>query len=108
MSLEFDVLRAFLRLARRRTSPTLARLVERVPADEADVRRALFSLARQGLIQRTPAGMRLTLPGLAVAVAFAKGAPSGKASRKKKDEVEKVAASEVVPMIAARPRRRAA
>jgi DNA-binding IclR family transcriptional regulator len=106
MSLEIDVLRAFLRLARRRTSPTLARLVERVSADEADVRRALFSLARSGLVQRTPAGLRLSLAGLAVAVAFAQRGPSRK--KKKKDEVVEVAAPAVLPAIASRPRRRAA
>lgn len=110
MSLEIDVLRAFLRLARRRTSPTLARLVERVPGDEADVRRALFSLARQGLIQRTPAGLRLSLAGLAVAVAFAERGPARKnKNNKKKDEVaEVVAAPAVLPLAGARPRRRAA
>jgi DNA-binding IclR family transcriptional regulator len=109
MSLEIDVLRAFLRLARCRTSPTLARLVERVPGDEADVRRALFSLARQGLIQRTPAGLRLSLAGLAVAVAFAERAPSRKNKDKKKAEVaERVAPHAVTPLVGTRPRRRAA
>jgi DNA-binding IclR family transcriptional regulator len=72
MSLDIDVLRALLRLARRRTSPTLDQLVERVGADEPAVRRALVGLARSGLVQRTPAGIRLSLAGLAVAVAFAK------------------------------------
>jgi DNA-binding IclR family transcriptional regulator len=71
MSIEIDVLRSLLRLARRRTAPTLDQLVERVGADESSVRRALVSLARGGLVQRTPAGLRLSLSGLAVAVACA-------------------------------------
>jgi len=71
MSLEIDVLRALLRLARRRTPPTLEQIVVRVGGEEADVRRALRSLARSGLVQRTPAGLRLSMAGLAVAVACA-------------------------------------
>lgn len=71
MSLEIDVLRALLRLARRRTPPTLEQLVVRVGGEEADVRRALSSLAKSQLVQRTPAGLRLSLAGLAVAVACA-------------------------------------
>ncbi|MBX3210067.1 MAG: hypothetical protein KF764_33865 [Labilithrix sp.] len=72
MSLEIDVLRALLRLARRRTPPTLEQLVVRVGGEETDVRRALGSLARSGLVQRSPAGLRLSLAGLAVAVACAR------------------------------------
>lgn len=72
MSLEIDVLRALLRLARRRRPPTLEQLVDRVGGEEADVHRALASLARGGLVQRTPAGLRLSLSGLAVAVACVK------------------------------------
>lgn len=71
-SLDIDVLRALLRLARRKTAPTMNQLVVRVGADEAAVRRSLVALARNGLVQRTPAGLRLSLPGLAVAVAYAK------------------------------------
>ena len=78
MSLEIDVLRALLRLARRRTPPTLEQLVVRVGGEEADVRSALASLAKSGLVQRTPAGLRLSLSGLAVAVACAQApAPRG-------------------------------
>lgn len=75
MSLEIDVLRALLRLARRRSPPTLAQVVTRVGGDEAAVRRALRTLARSGLVQRAPAGVRLSLPGLAVAVACARRSP---------------------------------
>jgi DNA-binding IclR family transcriptional regulator len=69
MSHEITVLRSLLRLARRRRGPSLADLVERTGRPEREVRRALFSLARSGLVQRTPAGLRLSLAGLAVAVA---------------------------------------
>lgn len=72
MSPEIDVLRALFRFSRRRKSPTLESLVTRLSSDESTVRRALFTLAKTGLIQRTPAGLRLTLEGLAVAVAAGK------------------------------------
>jgi DNA-binding IclR family transcriptional regulator len=75
MTPEIAVLRALLGLSRRRSSPSLATLAVRVGAEEATVRRALFSLAKSGLIQRTPAGLRLTLGGLAVAVAVSATKP---------------------------------
>jgi DNA-binding IscR family transcriptional regulator len=74
MSLDTTVLRALLRLARRRTPPTLEQLVVRVGTPESDVRKSLASLARSGLVQRTRdenGGLRLSLAGLAVAVAAA-------------------------------------
>lgn len=71
MSLHVDVLRALLRLARRRTPPTLEQIVVRVGGEEDDVRRALGALSKSGLVQRTPAGLRLSLAGFAVAVACA-------------------------------------
>jgi DNA-binding IclR family transcriptional regulator len=71
MSLELDVLRALLRLARRRTPPTLEQLADRVHGDETAIRTTLKALASSGLVQRTPAGLRLSLAGLAVAVAHA-------------------------------------
>jgi DNA-binding IclR family transcriptional regulator len=71
MSLEIDVLRALLRLARRRSAPTLDQIVVRVGSDEPAVRRALSALAKSGLVQRTPAGLRLSMAGLAIAVACA-------------------------------------
>jgi DNA-binding IclR family transcriptional regulator len=69
MSPEILVLRALLRLARRRTPPTLAQIVDRVDATEAEIQRALARLARAGLVQRTAGGLQLSLAGLAVAVA---------------------------------------
>ena len=71
MSFELDVLRAFLRLARRRTRPSLDQLVVRVGGEEPAVRDALKLLTRQGLLQRTSAGLSLSMAGLAVAVACA-------------------------------------
>lgn len=80
MKLEIDVLRALLRLARRRTPPTLDQLVVRVRGDEALVRRALGALARSGLVEESAAGARLTMAGLAVAVAVAQRPKREKAS----------------------------
>jgi len=71
MSLEIDVLRALLRLARRRTPPTMDELLVRVGGHPRDVRRALASLADADLVRRSPEGPRLSLTGLAVAVAAA-------------------------------------
>ena len=71
MSLEIDVLRALLRLARRRTPPTIEQLLLRVGAGEPAVRRALAALIRGGLVHQTPKGPRLSLSGFAVAVAYA-------------------------------------
>jgi hypothetical protein len=73
MSLEIDVLRSLLHITHRGDAPTLAQLTESVGADDAAVRRALHALAHNGLVQRTPGGLRLSLAGLAVAVAFAEG-----------------------------------
>jgi len=70
-SLEVDVLRAMLRLARRRTAPSVEQLLLRVPADEPAVRRSLSTLIRANLVHVTPKGPRLTLVGFAVAVAMA-------------------------------------
>ncbi len=81
MSIETDVLNALLKLARRRSSrtvpqsPSLDQLVRAVGngTDESIIRRALFSLAKSGLIQRTAGGLALTLPGLAIAAAAGSG-----------------------------------
>ena len=74
MSTEIAVLRALLLFSRRSTPPTLADLLDRVlgPRGEAvDLEVALASLERSGLVPR-PAGLaRLSLAGLAVAVAAA-------------------------------------
>lgn len=70
-SLEVEVLRAMLRLARRRTAASIEALLLRVPADEPAVRQSLRTLIRANLVDVTPKGPRLTLVGFAVAVAMA-------------------------------------
>lgn len=69
MSTEIAVLRALLRLSRRATPATVAELLARVGGDLQELQRALASLARGQLVQRSGASARLTLAGLAVAVA---------------------------------------
>jgi hypothetical protein len=72
-SLEVEVLRVLLRLARRRSAPTLEAILVRVPAhaDAPAVQQALRTLIRAELVHVTPKGPRLTLTGFAVAVAMA-------------------------------------
>ena len=69
MSTEIAVLRALLRLARRPNPPTLEDLLARVDADAGEVHHALASLARVQLVLRRGDSARLSLSGLAVAVA---------------------------------------
>ena len=71
-ALDLAVLRSLLSLARRATPPTLEQLADGVAVEPSAVRRSLIALARAGLVQRTPQGLRLSLSGLAVAVATAK------------------------------------
>lgn len=76
MTTETAVLCALLKLSRRRAgqpgqAATLADLAERVGSDASEVQRALASLARSQLVQRAGASARLSLAGLAVAVAVA-------------------------------------
>lgn len=105
-SLDIDVLRALLRLARRQTPPTMEQLVVRVGAEPEAVRRSLVALARNGLVQRTPGGLRLSLPGLAVAVAYAQR-PATPASRVARSRPS-IAASASAQAVEAPARRRAA
>lgn len=106
-SLDIDVLRALLRLARRQTPPTMEQLVVRVGAEPEAVRRSLVALAKNGLVQKTPGGLRLSLPGLAVAVAYAQRPSAAPAARAK--AVAKPAAPVARPAAAEAPvRRRAA
>jgi len=74
MSTEIAVLRALLRLSRlpRRSGPaTLEALVASVREDAREVQTALASLARQQLVLRAGETTRLSMAGLAVAVAAA-------------------------------------
>jgi len=69
MSTEIAVLRALLRLSRRATPATFTELLDRVGGDAIALQRALASLARAQLLQRSGESARLSLAGLAVAVA---------------------------------------
>lgn len=79
MSLDITVLRALLRLARRRAPATTAELLARVDTDEAEIERIVARLVRSELAYRVEGGVRLSLGGLAVAAATV--APVGKASK---------------------------
>lgn len=104
MSLEISVLRALLRLARRRTPATPEELLVRVDAEPAELAGVLDRLVRAELVHRTPAGARLSLGGLAVAAATC--APVGKARRTTKPaKTAAPAGARVLPMTR---RRRAA
>ena len=69
MSTEIAVLRALLRLSRRATPATFSELLARVGSDATELQRALASLARSELVTRSGESARLSLAGLAVAVA---------------------------------------
>ena len=71
MRFEALVLRAILRLARRRASVDVERVAERAGGAPADVRDALRKLEGWGLVERAgPRGPRLTMSGFALAVAM--------------------------------------
>ncbi len=71
MSIEVMVLRAMLRLARRRKGADPGALALRVGAPDAAVRSALRRLDGQGLVERRlDQPPRLTMEGFAVAVAL--------------------------------------
>src|SRR5258708_4964503 len=69
MRTEIAVLHALLRLSRRRRPATLDDLLDRVGGDPAAITRALATLARAQLVQRSGESARLSLAGLAVACA---------------------------------------
>ena len=71
MSYQLSVLRAMVRLARRRFPITLEHLAIRVGGEASDVRAALRELAAVDLVVRTSDGVgaRLTMSGLAIALA---------------------------------------
>jgi hypothetical protein len=88
MSYEIQVLRALLRLARRREAGSEEALLDRVGGTVAELRVALRRLEKNELVERLGASSaRLTLSGLAVAVASAKmrqsAAPAAKTSSSK-------------------------
>lgn len=83
MSTEIALLRALLLFSRRKASPaaTLADLIAQLGEEATDLELAIASLERAGLVQRgaTPGSApRLSLSGLAVAVAAAANARRAK------------------------------
>jgi hypothetical protein len=92
MHYELSVLRALLRLARRRAAVDIDQLLVRVGGAPADLRVAMRRLEQAGLVERLPATARegngregngrLTLSGLAVAVASVANRRSAAASAK--------------------------
>jgi predicted transcriptional regulator len=74
MGYDISVLRAILRLARRRLGADLQEIGLRVTGSEPEVRAAIRRLERAGLIEAATGGsasgaVRLTMAGLTVAVA---------------------------------------
>ncbi len=80
MSTEIAVLRALLLFSRRSTPPSVADLLDRAGSDAEGLEDALASLERAGLVMRTGGSglARLSLAGLAVAVAAAANARRAK------------------------------
>jgi hypothetical protein len=80
MSTEIAVLRALLLFSRRVAPPTVADLLDRVGCDAQGLELAVASLERSGLVHRPQASgvARLSLAGLAVAVAAAANARRAK------------------------------
>lgn len=99
MNPEIALLRVLLRIARRRSNMALGEILLRSGVEPETGHRALASLARSGLVHRTPEGPRLTLSGFAIAVATAAAVPTQKPAPKRP------APARVVPMMR---RRRAA
>jgi predicted transcriptional regulator len=98
MSPEIAIVRALLRLARRRSPTSLEQLLVRVDVDARDIERALRKLTHDGLVHMTETGPRLTMNGFAIAVAMA-------AMPAPKTAARPVAPARVEPMVR---RRRAA
>jgi hypothetical protein len=86
MTTELAVLRALLQLSRRATPATFSELLARVgsDADATELQRALASLARSQLVTRTGESARLSLAGLAVAVAASAQARQARQTRRAK------------------------
>lgn len=83
MNYEHSILRALLRLARRRSAADSERLLDRVGGTTAELRDALRRLETDGFIdRRAEDNVRLTMPGLAVAVASIAGRRRAKAPQR--------------------------
>ena len=95
MHTELAILRAMLRISRRRTTADLDTLLVRVGGTEGECRVAIRSLEAAGFVERRPGGVvRLTMAGLAVAVAQIPAVKSAAkpASRVKRTAVKRRAA----------------
>lgn len=69
MHTELAILRAMLRISRRRATADIDTLLVRVGGTEAELRVALRALEAAGFVERRTRDVRLTMAGLAVAVA---------------------------------------
>ncbi len=82
MSIDAMVLRAMLRLARRREAAMEAQILLRVGGTRGEVRASLRRLEAEGLMERRMAGdCRLTMAGLAIAVALVQVSTAPRQSR---------------------------
>jgi hypothetical protein len=72
MSIDIEVLRAMLRLARRRVEASEAELSLRVRAEPSEIRSSIRRLRVLGVLQVQGQTPRLTLEGLALSVALAR------------------------------------
>ncbi|HEX7663849.1 MAG TPA: hypothetical protein VF407_05040 [Polyangiaceae bacterium] len=78
MEYEHSILRALLRLARRRAVADGTDLMDRVGGTQAELRDALRRLEASGFVdRRSDTDVRLTMPGFAIAVASVAGRRSG-------------------------------
>jgi hypothetical protein len=80
MSIDIEVLRAMLRLARRRTEATEAELVPRVRAEASEIRASIRRLRALGVVDVRGETARLTLEGLALSIVLAQ--PSARPSKR--------------------------
>jgi Mn-dependent DtxR family transcriptional regulator len=84
MSIELTVLRAMLRVARRREAADVEALAVRVGGSPAEVRDALRLLDAAGLVERRGrSAPRMTMAGLAVAVGLLPAARAGRRSARR-------------------------
>jgi Mn-dependent DtxR family transcriptional regulator len=76
MTFDANVLRALLRLARRREAAAVASVAVRVSGTPSKVRASMRRLRSGGLVEMRATGeVRLTMAGLAVAIALLPAAP---------------------------------
>ncbi len=96
MNTETALLRVLLRMSRLAAPATLDDLVAHVREDAHQVRRALRALAHAEFVQRTEDTARLTLSGLAVAVALASEARGTAKATRGEPKVQRDASCDTV------------